>query len=216
MANSNNTILMTKTLDPEVLKFGKHRDKNCTVYYPVGQDDYEKLRVQTPKLKICFDPVDRKDRNGSVFVTSLSHSMDLIGSDNNKESIELFEKKMRRVERVVQKILPPEVKNDRELSSSFWKKENSEYAATIRSSVKYDKGEPQIRIFKGKEREPVELSEFKRGTITSCILCLDQVWVTGNKYGINWVIEQAVIYPDKSSKGSGSRMSGNMFVDDDE
>jgi hypothetical protein len=205
MADANNSILLTKTLDPEILIFGKHKDRSATVYYPTGVNDYDKMRIQTPKMKIVFDPQERKDRNGSIFVLNLSHSLEAIGSDKNKSNIELFESKMKRVERVVQKILPPDVISGREKSSSFWQK--GDYASTIRSSVKYMNGDPQIRIFMGKNREPVDVSELKRGAITSCIFCLDQVWVTKDKYGINWVVEQIVIYPEKSSTSTSNSFS---------
>lgn len=191
---ANNTILLTKTLDPEVVKIGKVNERNCPVYYPVGVDDYEKLRIQTPKLKLCFDPQFRTNRTtAEIFVMNLTLSMDLIGSDKNKMNIEMFEAKLRRMEHVIERLLPPEVVSGRSFSSSFYQK--GEYSPTMRASVKYKGGEPVVRIFKGKEREPVTVDELKRGTIMTSIILLDNVWVTNDKYGINWIVEQVVISP---------------------
>jgi len=211
MANSNTSVLLTKTLDPEIVKFGKVNERNCTIYYPVGQDDYEKLRIQTPKLRLCFDPQFRTNRTtAEIFIMNLTMSLELIGTDKNKMNIEMFEAKLRRLERCVQKILPPEVVSRRTLSSSFYQK--GDYAPTLRASIKYKNGDPAARVFQGKEREITTVDELKCGTIMTSIFLLDNVWVSADKYGINWIIEQVVVSPPAERKKT--RPSGAMIVDE--
>ena len=194
MSNRTFHIHKVKEIDPELLTFGKQRDgRSCTVYYPVGRDDYEKLRLQTPQLKICFDPSVRRDRNDNIFIKNLSHSLEFIGSDKNEKNIELFEKRLRKLERVVQKIIPDTVKESRQFASSFWQK--GEYAPTIKSTIKYFKGEANVRVF-DKARNVISENEIKRGTVVTCVFLLDQIWMTDTKYGINWVVEQAVVQSD--------------------
>jgi hypothetical protein len=214
MASSNNAILLTKTLDPEIIKFGKVNERNCTVYYPVGQDDYEKLRIQTPKLRLCFDPQFRTNKTtAEIFIMNLTMSLELIGTDKNKMNIEMFEAKIRRLERTVQKILPPEVISGRNMSSSFYQK--GDYAPTLRASIRYKNGDPVVRTFKGKEREPITIDELKRGTIMTSIFLLDNVWITNDKYGINWIIEQTVVNSESGSEPiKKNRTTGAMIVDE--
>lgn len=210
MASTNNTILLTKTLDPEVVKFGKVNERNCTVYYPVGVDDYEKLRIQTPKLRLCFDPQFRTNKTtAEIFIMNLTLSLELIGTDKNKMNIEMFEAKLRRLERTVQKVLPPEIVSGRTMSSSFYQK--GDYAPTLRASIKYKNGDPVARVFQGKDREIAMVDELKRGTIMTSIFLLDNVWVTHDKYGINWIIEQVVISPQPERK---KIRPSNMIVDE--
>ena len=72
---SGKTIQLVKTFEPDLLTFGKEKQRGCTVYYPVGATDYVKLRIQTPRLKICFEPSVRRDRNDQIFIKNLSHSL---------------------------------------------------------------------------------------------------------------------------------------------
>ena len=82
----------------------------------------------------------------------------------------MFEKKLRRVERVVRKIIPDTVKRDREFASSFWKK--GDYAATIKSTIKYFNNEASIRVFDN-NRNVISENEIRRNSIVSCIFALD-------------------------------------------
>jgi len=189
------------TFDPKHLTFGKVKDnqRGCTIYYQIDESNYEKLRVQTPRLRICFDPSVRRDKNDNIFIKNLSHSLELIGSDKNETNIDLFMKKLKKVEKIVQKIIPDTVKQSKEFASSFWQK--GDYAPTIKSTIKYYKGEASIRVF-DKARNVITENEIHKGSIISCVFLLDQIWMTDKKYGINWVVEQAVVYDDTSKEES--------------
>ena len=194
-------VQKVKTLDPTLLTFGKENEnqRGCMVYYKVSDTDYEKLRIQTPRLKICFDPSVRRDRNDNIFIKNLSHSLELIGNESNEKNIQSFEKKLKKIEKIVQKIVPDTVKRNKQFASSFWQK--GEYAPTIKSTIKYYKGEANIRVF-DKARNVITEKEIVRGSIMSCVFALDQIWLSGDKYGINWVTEQAVIYQDSAKEPS--------------
>ena len=68
----------------------------------------------------------------------------------------------------------------------------------MRSTIKYYKGDASIRVF-DKARNVISENEIQKGAIISCTFLLDQIWMTDKKYGINWVVEQAVVYDENQT-----------------
>jgi len=200
-------VVLTKNLNPELLKLGKNEnDKKCYFYYQIDGNEFEKLRIQTPKLKLCFDPKERMDKNGKPFVINVCFSMEPIGTDKNKNNIEEFEQKLKIIETKIKKLLPPELIASKSFNSNFYKKDD--YPTVINASILCKNGDPTISISSDKD-DSIMLSNLNRNDIICNVLRLESVWFTDTKFGINWVVESMKLY-------GNNKQNVAMMIDDDD
>ena len=102
-------IILTKSIDPSLVEFGKINGKYIAVNYPkleAAVGEFTKLKIQTPKMNIPWDIKERKTREGKVFAYGISVSTNNIGTDKNKDSIDIFRTKFKEIEERIKKKLP--------------------------------------------------------------------------------------------------------------
>jgi hypothetical protein len=187
-------ILLTKEYDPEMLTMGNIGEKSICVYYPVKdvKDQFTKLKIQTPKLRIPFDGDLRKTKEGKIFVKNIQLSTDEIGSNNNKKNINTFRTKIEDTDNKIKKLLPPEFTN-KTISNSLWQGKNTKYSPNMRISIPFKDEICQAEVYDSDDTL-LDYNEVKKGITASVILQLDNIWVTHDKVGINWVAKQFKIY----------------------
>ena len=193
----SSTILMTKQWNPESFVIGSVNEKNATFYYPLasGSDEFTKLRVQTPRMRICFDPDEKKTKEGKVFVKNVSFSTQEIGSNGNKKTIRLFKKRIQETDKKIFGLLP-EILQNKSFSSSLWQGKNTSYEPTMKVSFPYRDGVCKTQVY-DKNDDRIDEEEVKKGVVASAILKLDNMWIWRDKVGINWVVEQLKIYEEQ-------------------
>lgn len=192
------TPLLTKEFEPEKVVVGSVTEKNVMLYYPLssGNEEYRKLTIQTPKMKIIFDPEEKKTKDGRVFVKNINFTLSELGSDSNKKNISLFKEKIERTDSTIQKSLP-EVLKLKTFNTSIWK--NSNYSPTMKISMPYKDGVCKTVVFDS-NNERISDDEIKKGVFVSAILKLDNMWIWNDKIGVNWVVEQFKIFENKQNK----------------
>lgn len=188
-------IMRTKNYDPSVLTIGTATEKNVSFYYPTGNDEFTKLRIQTPKFRIPFIPEERKTKADKIFVKNISLSTDEIGDSNNRKLIELFRTKIMNTDDVLKKLIPESLKS-KELGSSLWQGKNVKYKPIMKISMNYKDEKCQTAVYNAND-EKISDDEIKKDIIISAIIRLDGVWISNNKMGVNWVAEQIKIYENE-------------------
>lgn len=189
-------IMRTKNYDPSVLTFGNSTEKMVSFYYPTGNDEFTKLRIQTPKLRIPFDPEERKTKADKIFVKNISLSTDEIGNDDNKKTISKFRAKMTETDGILKSLLPENLKS-KEFGSSMWQGKNIKYKPIMKISMNYKDEKCQTAVYDANDTKITD-EDIKKDIIISAIIRLDGVWIANNKMGINWVAEQIKIYETES------------------
>lgn len=194
-------ILLTKKFNPSKVKLGDPKGNYINVFYPLNSQDNEftKLKLQTPKMRIPWDLQERKSRQNKLFAINVTVSTDEVGSDKNKKNINMFREKIVELENKIKDILPPNFKS-KEFSSSLYQGKNFDYKPTMRLSIPCYKDEiPSVSVF-DKNGDSDKIESIVPKSVCTFIICLNSVWSTQTKVGINWNIEQVTVYGDISRK----------------
>lgn len=205
----NLTINMTSEYDPLKLTLGKIGPKSVTFFYPLKgkSDEFTKLKIQTPRMKIPFDVVEKKNKENKPFMKTFSVSTNEIGTTSNKSNISSFKDKINQTDEIVARLLPDNIKNNR-MSPSLWKGQNTNFSPTMKISINYDYNDNtkcNCKVF-NHNNEEIRETELTKGCLISAIIRLDSLWIYEDKIGINWIAEQIKIYQDQPSvKESGSK-----------
>lgn len=192
-------ILSTREFNPDNIVVGTASDRNVTFYYPLtpGSDEYSKLRIQTPMMRIAFDPDEKKTKEGKTFVKNICFSTDEIGSSGNKKNLKYFREKIKESDRKMFGLLP-EVLQTKALSNSLWQGKNKNYGPTFKASMPYKDNVCKSFVFDEND-DRVSDDEVQRGVTASAILKLDNMWIWNDKIGVNWSIDQLKIYDKKQT-----------------
>ena len=193
-------ILLTNNYNPELLTIGNVKDKSIGVYYPIEDksEEFSKLRIQTPRFKIPFNPDERKTKENKIFVKNISLSTDEIGSDLNKKNANTFRMKIEETDQKIKSLLPPPY-NEKNLSPSLWQSKNLTYKPTMRITLPYSDEVCKTAVYNEKD-DKIQDTDVCRNSIISAIIRLDGIWLWGDKMGVNWVAEQIKIYEDTPKK----------------
>lgn len=193
------TILMTRQLDPELIVLGSVNEKNVTFYYPLDtqKEEFTKLKIQTPRMKLCFEPDEKKTNDGTIFLKNISFSTQEIGSDGNKKTIRSFKQKIQELDKKTLELLP-EVLQNKSFSTSLWQGKNTSYEPTMKVSLPYKDGVCRTQVYDNND-ERIGDDEIKKGVVASAILKLDNMWIWKDKIGLNWVVEQLKVYDAKET-----------------
>lgn len=194
------TILRTKNYDPSVIVLGTSTEKAISFYYPIGNDEFSKLRIQTPKLRIPFDPEDKKTKNNKLFVKNISLSTDEIGTSDNKQLINKFRTLMSETDEKLMGLLPESVRS-KDFTPTLWQGKNIKYSPIMKISMNYKDEKCQTSVYDSKDAKISE-NDVIKGIVISAIIRLDGVWVSNNKTGVNWVAEQIKIYEKPEEQGT--------------
>lgn len=191
----------TKEIDPAQLEMGNVTEKNVEFFYPSGDNTFEKFRVHTPKLRIPFDISDKKARaTGKVFAKSVTFAMDRVGTPANQARIDRFVAAVRDIDDHVKRVLS---KSESFRTKTFYgslyqnpapKYDGSLYPPTMRVTVPFRKDGTCVSSFYDPQENPIDVSDVHRNDTAAAIIVLDEIWVSGQKYGINWVIEQLKVF----------------------
>lgn len=185
-------ILLTKEYNPDLLKLGEYNENRATFFYPIGIDEYTKLRIQTPIMIIPFEPSERKTKEGEIFIKNISLAM------NNNTKVRSFQEKIEKTDKKIQELLP-EILKTKEFSSTLWKSKNGNYEPTMKVAIPYKDGHCCSSVF-NKQNEKISDEEIQKGIRGSAILKLDNLWVWKDKVGINWTVDQFKIQPQNTIK----------------
>lgn len=185
-------ILLTKEYDPELIKLGDYNEKNVTFFYPIGSDEFTKLRIQTPIMSIPFEPDEKKNKDGETFVKNISFSM------NGKEKVKMFKEKMEKTDEKIKSLLPEALKV-KTFSPTLWKSKNEKYEPTMKVAIPYRDGVCKSSFFDNNNQKITE-SEVQKGIRGSAILKLDNMWIWKDKVGINWTVEQFKVQGENTIK----------------
>jgi hypothetical protein len=197
-------ILLVRNFDPTLISVGKSKGNYTSIFYHKKEntDEFCRLKIQTPKIKIPFDIQERKSKIGKLFAMGVTVSTDEIGTENNKINIANFRSKLFEVEKQLRKKLPDELRS-KDFSSSLWQGSNANFKPTMKLTIPCFKNEtPEVAIF-DKQGNVSDVSALEKFSICSFIICLDSIWSTDTKVGVNWHIEQAKIY-EETKKGKFS------------
>lgn len=195
--SSNEQILLTRNIEPSLIKLGEPNGNYINVFYPDDSEtEFVKFKIQTPKMKVPWEPKEIKSKQGKVFSINLSVSTDEIGTEKNKASIEMFRNKIIEIESVIKDILPDEFKN-KTFSSSLWQGNNADYKPTMKLSIPFFKETPSVVIY-AQDGSELTINSIIPRSICTFIISLNSVWSTTDKVGLNWNIEQITILDSRS------------------
>lgn len=190
-------ILLTKHFKPSLVRLGDAKGNYINVFYPLNsqENEFTKLKIQTPKMKIPWDLEERKSRQGKVFSINVTVSTDEIGSDKNKKNTNMFREKILELEEKIKYLLPPNFQS-KDFSSSLYQGKNLEFKPTMRLSIPcYKDEQPNVTIF-DKNGDQDNISSLVPRSVCTFIICLNSIWSTDTKVGINWNIEQVTVFND--------------------
>ena len=197
---ANNQILLAQQVSPKKLSKGSENDRMVKLFYPLltSESQFTQLVIQTPSLYVPFNRNDRK-WEGKIIGSSLSASTRLIGSDSNKQQINIFCEKMKEINSHVGTLLSH---LDRKVYPTLTESKNGNYAPTFRMEIDYKDDQPDISIFNEKGTElPFDVVE--RGITASFIVALKGLWVSKTKtMGFKWVIKQILLEQQTQEKDS--------------
>jgi hypothetical protein len=192
-------IPMIENYNPKAIVLGKVDDKSVKFYTPGQGDDMDNIRFQIPKMRIAFDPDGRKSAMGKLFVKNISLSTNEIGSDNNKQRIEILRTKLEKTEKYIKRILPTHL-SGKTFSHSLWQGKNKDFKPIFKVSISYNRDEKSKAGIFDSDNKPVGDECLEKGKIVSMALRLDKLWIWNDKIGINWEVEQVKIYDQEPVK----------------
>jgi hypothetical protein len=215
MTSKNVQIILTKNLEPSYLKLGPVNKNYIQVFYPLNSQDEEftKLYIQTPKMRVPWEKKERKTKQGKVFAYSLTASTDHVGTSKNITNIDLFREKILKIEDKIKSSLPSDFKN-KTFYSSLWQGNNSDFKPTMRLSIPCYNDEAKVAVYK--DKDSVEVERVTARSVCSFIIVLDSIWSTFDKVGINWNIDEIVIWDEIKIVSKTRCMVREEEDDDDE
>lgn len=207
-------IVLTKNLEPSYVKLGPVNKNYIQVFYPLNSqdDEFTKLYIQTPKMRVPWEKKERKTKQGKVFSYSLVASTDHIGTSKNIKNIEMFRSKILEIETKIKSLLPSDFKN-KTFYSSLWQGNNPDFKPTMRLSIPCYNEEAKVVVYK--DGDNVDIDRILPKTVCTFIIVLDSIWSTSDKVGINWNIDEIVIC-DESKSTPKPRFMMREEDDDDE
>lgn len=198
MSSQDVQVILTKKFNPSHVKLGPVNKNYIPVFYPKkGDDSFVKLFIQTPKMSVPWEMKEKKSRQGKIFAYTLTASTGPVGSEKNQRNIDMFRDKIVQLETKIKELLPVDFKN-KTFYSSLWQSDNSNFKPTMRLTIPcYNGGEPKVSVF-DKNKEPTEVDKIVPKSVCTFIIVLDSIWSTADKVGINWNIDEVVIYEQAS------------------
>jgi|688.fasta_scaffold01457_17 hypothetical protein len=194
---STENILLTKNIEPNLIKLGDQKGNYINVYYPdESETEYVKFKIQTPKMKIPWVPKEMKSKQGRVFSLNFTVSTDEIGSEKNKSTIELFRNKIYQIESVIKDKLPDEFKQ-KTFTSSLWQGTNLDYKPTMKLSIPCFKDNIPSVIVYAQDGSELKIEDVTQRSICTFIISIHSVWSNVDKVGLNWNIEQITVWDNR-------------------
>jgi hypothetical protein len=190
-------ILLINKFNPEKVVLGKVSDKNVSYYYPssTSKDEFIKLRIQTPKMRIPFNIEEIKTRDNKIFMKKITLSTDPFGDTTNVKNIESFRDKINQLDQQVFSLLTPEFQKKTFYKSLYKGKDPNKYMPTMKLNIPVShEGFCSKTNFFDSKKNLVSESQLNRGSIVSIIIRFDGLWYNKDKMGTNWTVEQLMIY----------------------
>lgn len=208
-------IPMIENYNPKYIVLGKVEEKAVKFFLSSKNDNnYSKIRFQTPKMKIPFDIDNKKTSTGKIFVKNISLSTNEIGSENNKKRIEILRSKIEKTEKYIKKLLPTHLQN-KKFCNSLWQGRNTDFKPILKVSIGFDRDDNVKAGIFDNDNNPLDVSKVSKGQTVSLVLRFDKLWVWNDKIGINWEVEQLKIYDKEIEPSRGSKKK-RMVIRTDE
>lgn len=170
----------------DVSKITLGTTKNTKTF--INYDNQGSLKIQTPIVYLPYLIKDKKTKDGRVFMKSLALSfLFLLESDEfkmNKNHIKKFIKTINEIDDFIYNLVKPN--EDVQFYRSIYKKE------IFNTDIKlpYNSTTPIIELYdENRKLIPFNESLIHKKNV-HCILKLEGVWISNNKMGISWILEQ--------------------------
>jgi hypothetical protein len=163
----------------------KQKGNNCNILYKT-EEELVRFKIQTGKMRVPWDPKERKNQNGKVISTNVCASTFGILDTSNKKRIETFKTKVECIE----KLLP--IDEGASLNSVLYGT-NPNYSPVINLSIPYSDGKPEVIVFDS-DGNILPFTALKKGCICTFIVRVSHFWMFKNKRGLQLVIEQVKMH----------------------
>lgn len=153
----------------------------------------EKIYIQTPNFRIPFNLQNKTTKDGRIFMKSLSFSTGSLKPEED-EKIKANNSHIKKFVKFL-KELDKRIVNDfqgKEYRHSLYQS-NPDYAPTFSVNIRTgynNSDELKMHVFDANNQQiKIEEGMFKN-KVGSAILHLESIWISGEKMGVNWFVEQ--------------------------
>lgn len=175
------TILFPEQIDVSKTVVSEAKGTNCKIYYKLDEE-LVKFKIQTGKMRLPWDPKERKNQNGKVISMNVSASTFGMFDDANKSRVETFKKKLEEIENLIN------LDKNMSLNSVIYGT-NPDFSPVVNLSIPYSSGRPDVIVF-DKDGKNIPFSSVKKGSVCTFIIRVSHFWKSKNKCGLQLVIEQ--------------------------
>lgn len=185
--------------EPSNIILGKYtKNKHVTYFYPLKNcpDEFSKLRIQLPKMRILWEPEEKRTKDGKLFVKNYTLSLKESGSTSNKRSVSLLKQKMEQTDSIVKNLLPDELKY-KTMNATLWQK--GDFDPCMKFAINYDFNDEtkcNCNVYNN-DNVLIHEDELKKGSLIGVILRFEKLWIYNDKVGIQWIADQIKIYDDQ-------------------
>ena len=169
-----------------------YSQKGNRIYLSYG-DDQDPIHIFTPNFRIPFNLQNKTTKDGRIFMKSLSFSTGGLKPEDdekikkNNEHIQKFVKFLKVLDKQIVRDFP-----GKEYRHSLYQS-NPEYAPTFSVNIRTgynNSDELKMHVFDANDQQ-IEIEEgMFKNRIGSAILHLESIWISGEKMGVNWFVEQ--------------------------
>lgn len=156
------------------IKFEK-RGNLYSIYY-ISNYDKKKFEFDTPKLLAPF--------GAEYFKNKIYINLEIKETTNTSYNLKSIIEQIDDYFKELKMIGPEDVSNLQYYSNL---KNRSNNNSLLKTNVKVAKGNILTNIFS--DSNIATIDDIIKGSYVKCNIILDSVWIYGNKYGINWVIQ---------------------------